>query len=119
MNKRIHQIRQEAKLTQDEFATRLNLSKNFVWMLEKGNRTPSDRTISDICKEFNINYEWLVHGTGEMHRDNYDHARALIDNLMSGEDDFPKHVIYEFAKLGPEGWQKLREFIKKMDLPDF
>lgn len=119
MNKRILKIRQDYKLTQDEFASRLNLSKNFVWMLEKGNRVPSDRTISDICKEFNVNYEWLVHGTGEIYRDNFDHAKVLIDNLMNGEDNFPKHVLYEFAKLGPEGWAKLKAFIKKMDLPEF
>ena len=36
MKNRILKIRKDNKLTQDAFAERLNLSKNFVWMLEKG-----------------------------------------------------------------------------------
>ena len=59
---RVLQIRKENKMTQDDFAKKIKLSKNFVWMLEKGERVPSDRTISDICREFSISEEWLKTG---------------------------------------------------------
>ena len=54
MNTRIQQIRKTAKMTQDEFAEKIGVSKNYVWMIEKGERVPSDRTVKDICREFKI-----------------------------------------------------------------
>ena len=68
MNERIKEIRQKAGLTQAEFAEKINLSRNYVAMMEIGQREPSARTISDICKEFNVNETWLRTGSGEMLR---------------------------------------------------
>lgn len=66
MNNRIKGLRSALQLSQEDFATSLNLSRNFVWMLEKGEREPSDRTIKDICRNYNVNEEWLRSGSGEM-----------------------------------------------------
>ena len=68
VNERIKEIRQTAGLTQAEFAEKINLSRNYVAMMEIGQREPSARTISDICSEFNVNEAWLRTGTGEMLR---------------------------------------------------
>lgn len=65
MKNRIRQLRKDhLKMTQQTFADKLGLSQNFIWQIEKGEREPSDRTISDICREFNIREEWLR--TGEL-----------------------------------------------------
>lgn len=64
MVSRIIDLRKSLNLTQSEFADRLGLSRNYIWMLENGERTPSDRTISDICREFGVREEWLR--TGEL-----------------------------------------------------
>ena len=66
MDERIGQIRKALNMTQEKFAERIGLTGNFVWMLEKGKRVPSDRTIADICREFNVSDEWLRTGNGEM-----------------------------------------------------
>lgn len=63
---RIVSIRKESGLTQEEFGKELNLSQNYVWMLESGKRAPSARTILDLCKKFQINEKWLRTGEGEM-----------------------------------------------------
>lgn len=63
---RIISIRKESGLTQEEFGKELNLSQNYVWMLESGKRAPSARTIIDLCKKFQISEEWLRTGEGEM-----------------------------------------------------
>jgi acetylornithine deacetylase len=55
-------------MTQKDFSARLGLSENFIWQIEKGEREPSDRTISDICREFSISENWLRTGDGEMFR---------------------------------------------------
>ena len=66
LSERISEIRKHAGLSQGAFGDRINLSRNFVWMLENGKRLPSDRTIADICREFNVNEQWLRTGQGDM-----------------------------------------------------
>lgn len=65
MKDRIRELRKDyLQMTQQAFAERLGFSQNFIWQIEKGERTPSDRTVSDICREFGVREEWLR--TGEL-----------------------------------------------------
>lgn len=65
MKDRIRELRKDhLQMTQQAFADRLGFSQNFIWQIEKGERSPSDRTISDICREFGVREEWLR--TGEL-----------------------------------------------------
>ena len=65
MKDRIKKVREESKLTQTAFGEKIGVSQNYVWMLETGQRTPGDRTIRDICREFGVNEMWLRDGIGE------------------------------------------------------
>ena len=65
MNKRIKEIRKMLDMTQAEFSSKIGLSRNFIAQIETGAKMPSNRTISDICREFNINKDWLLTGKGE------------------------------------------------------
>lgn len=115
MNTRIQQIRKTAKMTQDEFADKIGLSKNFVWMIEKGERTPSERTIKDICREFKVNYDWLVNGTGDMFQDDDSDAQAIVDSVMTGDNDFAKKTLVKFARLSEERWRQLQEILEELE----
>lgn len=64
--KRIKEIRKLEGLSQEEFASRINLSRSIIGCYENNIRNVGDRTIKDICEKFNINEEWLRFGTGEM-----------------------------------------------------
>lgn len=66
MIKRIIQIREHYELSQEKFASRLGLSRNFINQVENRKKNLSDRSISDICREFNVNENWLRTGEGEM-----------------------------------------------------
>lgn len=79
MRKRIEQLRQQENLTQEAFAKRLGMSRNFIWMVENGKREVSDRTIADICREFGVNETWLRTGEGEMYVKTTDDA---LDNVL-------------------------------------
>lgn len=115
MNTRIQQIRKTAKMTQDEFADKIGLSKNFVWMIEKGERTPSERTIKDICREFKVNYDWLVNGTGDMFQSDDSDAQAIVDSVMTGDNEFAKKILVKFAKLSDEHWKQLQEILAELE----
>lgn len=64
MKDRISQVIKDLGITKTEFAKRLNISQAFVSQITSGAASPSDRTISDICREFGIREEWLR--TGEL-----------------------------------------------------
>lgn len=114
MNTRIQAVRKSFKMTQDEFAERIGLSKNFVWMVEKGDRIPSERTIKDICREFKVNYDWLVNGTGEMFQDDDSDAQAIVDSVMTGDNDFAKKILVQFAKLDESRWRQIEEILNEL-----
>ncbi len=87
MKDRIKFVRTNAGLSQEDFAKDLKLSRNFISLMENGARTPSERTIDDICARFHVRKEWLVSGVGEM-EDSAGGMEWLIARLMDiGADD--------------------------------
>lgn len=66
MNERIKLLRQKLNLTQTEFAQKIGLQANTITTYEMGVRNPRDSNILIICREFNVNEEWLRNGNGEM-----------------------------------------------------
>ena len=62
MNERIKEVRKSLGLTQQEFADRIGVKRNTVATYEGGRNIPIDSVVSLICKEFNVNEEWLRTG---------------------------------------------------------
>ena len=95
MNTRIKKIRQDNNLTQAQFADKIGLSRNFVAMIEIDQREPSDRTISDICRIFDINEDWLRHGLEPMRaaKSREEEIGELVGSALNGSSEFKKAVI--------------------------
>lgn len=96
MNERIKHLRKDIlKMSQKDFGEQLNLSENFIWMIEKGNRAPSDRTISDICRIFDIQEDWLRHGLEPMRaaKSREEEIADLVGSALTGSSEFKKAVI--------------------------
>ena len=117
MNARIEAIRKHEGLTQEQFAERINLSRNYLWMLENGSRTPSDRTISDICREFGVREVWLREGEGEMFVQDTQSEKvaAFIGELTKDDSDtFKKRFVEMLAGLGSADWELLERMAEKL-----
>ena len=95
MNSRIKMIRQNEGLTQSQFADKIGLSRNYVAMIEIGQREPSDRTISDICRIFDIQEDWLKHGLEPMRaaKSREEEIADLVGSALTGSSEFKKSVI--------------------------
>lgn len=95
MNTRIKSIRQEEGLTQSQFAEKIGLSRNYVAMIEIGQREPSDRTVSDICRIFDIQEDWLRHGLEPKRaaKTKEEEISELVGSALSGSSEFKKAVI--------------------------
>lgn len=114
MNKRISILRKELGLSQEKFAEKIGLSRNFVAQVEIGTKNPSERTIKDICREFNVRYDWLANGNEPMYEETDTSTMARIDYIMTGQDSFAKKMFTEFANLSEEEWKLLEKLIKNL-----
>lgn len=114
MNERIKNLRKSLNMTQEEFSKRIGLSRNFIAQVEIGTKTPSERTISDICREFEVNDEWLRTGTGEMFQPvtKNDEISRLLGNVSKMDDsNFRRRLVNALARLDDDGWTHLEELI--------
>lgn len=66
MNERLKKLRKALNLNQVDFGSKLSLTGSAISRYESGVNAMSDSIILLICREFNVNEEWLRHGTGEM-----------------------------------------------------
>ena len=114
MKNRILKISKDSKLNQEDFGLRLNLTKNYISLIETGNRIPSDRTISDICREFNVNEDWLKNGTGDMYKEKDGSFSELLVELEDSDDDFIKSLITVYMGLDEDSKSALRKIAKGM-----
>ena len=113
MKERIKQLRKELNLNQTEFAKRINRSQGVFSQYELGVREVTDRTVIDICREFNVNEEWLRTGEGLMFNPPKDTDIELTDaigDLLNTQDEFSKKLILNYLKLSDEQRQVFKDF---------
>lgn len=116
MKDRIKSIRKDNNLTQTEFGERIGVKGNTITNYENGLRNPSDAILFSICREFNINEEWLRTGNGEKYNiktDDYTKIAVEIDK----HDKKARQAIIEYWNLSEEDkelfWKFVERFINK------
>lgn len=114
MKNRIKQIRKEAGLTQVEFGSKIGVKGNTVTNYETGLRNPTDAVILSICREFNINEEWLTDGIGEMKKTADRKLSGYLSEIATGDDEFIQNLIEVYMELDPTSKEALKEIAKKM-----
>ena len=121
INKRIVEIRKDADMTQQQFADRMGISKNYVNLIENGKKNPGDRLLADICREFDINKEWLYNGTGKKKIDrpeNQELSRFLNDVVELPSEDFKKRFIKALSSLNSKDWETLEKIVSELSKED-
>lgn len=117
IGERVKELRKQVNLTQQAFADRLNLKRNTVGSYEVNVVEPSDRTISDICREFNVNETWLRTGEGKMFNQitRSEKITAFLTDITADEgDDFKRRFVEMLAELEPEDWKLLERMAEKL-----
>lgn len=114
----------ELAITKTKFAERIHVSSQFVSSVCSGAKIPSDRTISDICREFHVSEAWLRDGEGEMliKGNRNEEIQAAFADILSDNDSFRKRLISALCVLSVDEWEVLAKIAeqlpKKEENPD-
>ena len=114
MNERIRELREALKKSQDEFAKELELSRNYISLVENGQRNLSSQSIKLLCSIHNVNEEWLRTGNGEMfiQKTKDEEISEMLADVQNLEDDeFKYRLISALAQLDENGWDCLEKLI--------
>lgn len=114
MHTRISKIVEMTKLTKTDFAKKIGISQPFLSQLCSGQKVPSDRTISDICRVFNVNRRYLEYGEEPMFMPELDSDTDFINEMLSDLDnpftDIIRSIMRTYMELTPDDQQKAKNF---------
>ena len=116
INDRIAECVKVSGLTKTAFAERINVSQSFISNLCSSKKVPSDRTISDICREFGISEHWLRTGEGEklVPLDDDVELIEIFAQIGQSEDDLIKRIIKGYWKLDEKEKAAIRKLIDSL-----
>lgn len=111
MNKgeRVLEIRKTLKMTLEEFGGKLGVTKTTISRIEKGVNNLTDQMATAICRTYNVNYDYLVNGDGDMFSNL---PQTILDDLcvQYDLDALDRLIVEMYIDLPSQD----REVIKKM-----
>lgn len=115
MNERIKEVRKARNMTQQQLAEAIGLSRNYIAMIETGQRDPSDRTIADICRVCGVDEIWLRTGTGDMDTPKT-RQEELAEIFAKAEisDDVKSRMIRAMAQLPDEAFPVFLKYLQEL-----
>lgn len=116
MKNRIKELRKSLNLNQTEFGEKIGVKQGSVASYESGARMPLDTVINSICREFNVNEEWLRNGTGEMFIEmNRQQKLANMTAMLFKEEEnsFKNRLFAALAELDEDEWELLEKIAEK------
>jgi len=107
---RVKEVRKSLSLTLEQFGSKLGVGKSSVSAIEKGINDLTERMAISICREYRVNYDWLMNGYGDMFEDL---PRTVIDELCEqfGCDDTDRAIIEAYLKLTSDERAVLKRYI--------
>ncbi len=123
IGERIEILRKDLSMSRRVFGEKLGVSESVIVNIEYDRLKRPDQKESLyklICKEFNVNEEWLRTGNGEMFVP-LTRNQLITDftsNLIKEDETFKKRLVEALAKLDESEWEvleKLAESLIKKD----
>lgn len=115
MKDRLRQLRKELlKLNQTAFGKKIGLGQQSVANIETGVNSLTERNFEAICREFNVNPEWLRNGTGEPFLK--PKVETFLDKIVAeknlSEDD--RALIESVLELPPQAREAVVAWAEKL-----
>jgi DNA-binding XRE family transcriptional regulator len=120
LNDRIKRLRKELDLSQEMFGSKIGIAKTTISNLEKGTFGISDRVVRDICREFNVNEEWLRTGEGEIFvsKDEDAELAEYVEKLLMDAEESPglkmiKEILLTYGRMDEKDQKAIDNLIKR------
>lgn len=113
MQDRVKTVRQSLDLSQEAFGRALGVTKTAICGIETGRRGLTEQMAKSICREFNVNYDWLKDGKGEM----FDAVpETLVDELAQEFqlDDLDKRIILGYLRLSEADRGAIKRYVQNI-----
>jgi transcriptional regulator with XRE-family HTH domain len=118
---RVNAIRKKKEMTMEQFGEKIGVQKSAVSKIEKDKVNLTEANIIAICREFDVNENWLRTGEGDMPRklsEEEEIATLVSDVLEEGKDNPFYGIILEiirtYNELSPASQAVLREASQKL-----
>lgn len=114
---RVKEIRKTLGLTLDRFGEKVGVKKQTVSRIENGVNNVTDQMALSICREYNVNYDYLVNGEGEMFDDL---PQTVLDELCMqyNLDDLDRSLIEMYIEMPAQVRDCLKQEIRKRFLKE-
>ena len=117
LNERVKLLRKTLDLTMEKFGEKIGVKKSAISLIESGKNSLTEQMIKSICREFDVDEEWLRNGTGSMfiERTRDEEIANFIGTIQSVDDDsFMKKFISMLAKLDESEWKLLEKMALRL-----
>lgn len=113
MNERVKLLRKTLKLSGEKFGEKLGVQRNAISQIETGKNNLSEQMLLAICREYNVNEEWLRTGEGEMFIET---KESFLENISKqySLDDLDIKIIESYLNLSPDGREFIKNYIKSI-----
>ena len=117
LHERIRFLRKDTlKMSMDAFGKQLGVSRDTINNIERNRLARPEQKLSLLklmCKEFNVSEKWLLDGEGEMFVSDETEYNALIEQMLSSENEFVKNIFKTFALFDEKDWEALQHMVEK------
>ena len=112
---RIRELRKSLNLTLDKFGEKIGVGKTAISKIERGENNLSDQMLISICREYNVNKEWLRDGVGEMRSSiSVDAEYEKICADLKITDPKAKQLIINYGRFSPEDKELLWNYVERL-----
>lgn len=114
---RVKEVRKALGLTLDKFGEKVGVKKQTVSRIENGVNNITDQMVLSICREFNVNYDFLMNGEGEMFDDL---PQTVLDELCAQYDldDLDRTLVEMYIEMPEQVRDYLKQEIRKRFLKE-
>lgn len=103
MNDRVKELRKYLGLSGENFGAKLGLTRMAISKIENSQVGVAESNIKAICREFNVNEDWLRYGKGDMFNEL---SQISLDDLLADSDPLDIAIMKAYFTLDKDTRRK-------------
>lgn len=118
---RVRELRKNLGLTLEKFGKSLGVGKTAISKIENQENNLTDQMVLSICREYNVNEEWLRTGEGEVFvkLSPAEEVASYVSDLLEDDGENPLYgiiiqIMKTYSGLSPKSQEVIRDFARQL-----